>query len=106
MEAFGFSAVSIAEMRAKAKAAEPDEGLAIHPDNGVAVRLLLACQTQWRTLAISTMASAEIRRTGLDYAAVEPAARMAGLTPTTDDFTRLRILEAESLTAWAEEARR
>ncbi len=106
MEQMGFAPAAIADMRAKAASAEPDNGLLIHPDNLVAVRLLLASQTQWRTVAISTMERAEIRRTGLDYAAVEPAARMAGLEPSTDDFSRFRILEAECLNAWAEDARR
>lgn len=106
MAMMGFSEAAIAAMRARAEAAEPDEGLAIHPDNGPAVRLLLACQTQWRTVALSTMERAEIRRTGLDYAAVEPTARMAGLEITPDGFARLRVLEAEAIKAWAEEARR
>lgn len=101
----GFSAEAIAEMRARAALAEADDGLPIHPANAPAVRLLLATQTQWRTVGISTMERAYVRKTGLDYGAVEPAARMAGLEPTVEDWTRLRILETECLNAWADQAR-
>lgn len=104
MEMMGFGAEAIAEMRARAASAELDDGLPVHPDNIPAVRLLLATQTQWRTVGISTMERAYIRKTGLDYSAVEPAARMAGLEPTVGDWTRLRILEGECLNAWAEQA--
>lgn len=98
----GFSAEAIARVRARAAQAEPDAGFPVHPDNGTAVRLLLASATQWRTAVLSTMERSEIRRTGLDYAALEPTARMAGLEPNADDFLRLRTLEAECLSAWSE----
>lgn len=48
------------------------------------------------------MSSARIIRTGLDYAAVEPAARMAGLKVGPKTFASLRILEAEARAVWAE----
>lgn len=98
----GFSAAAVARMRAKAATAAVDEGLGIHPDNVVAVRWFLALQTQWRVTALNTMERAELRRTGLDYGVAEPTARMSGLTTDPDAFTRLRVLEAEALAAWAE----
>lgn len=102
----GFSPAAVARMRAKAAAATRDEGLAVHPDNVTALRWFLAMQTQWRVTALSTMERAELRRTGLDYAAAEPVARMSGLATEPDDFARLRVLEAEALGAWAEAQRK
>ena len=43
---------------------------------------------------------------GLDYTAIEPVARMAGLEMVAGDFERLRIMEAEALKAWSEELER
>lgn len=105
-EAFGFSAEAIAELRAEAEQSDADEGLSIHPDNEVAVRMLLALQTQWQWVGLSTMQRAELRRTGLNYLAIKPTAKLSGVKVRPDDFTRLRILEAECLNAWAEEAKR
>lgn len=109
MAALGFTPeavqAAVTEVMAKASA-EPDQGLAIHPDNGPAVRLFLALQTQWRTLAISTMSRADLRRTGLDYGAIEPTARLLALDLDADLFARLRVLEVEALNAWGEEAAR
>lgn len=106
MAAFGFSAEAVAAMRAEATRATGETALAIHPDNVVAVRWLLATQTQWRWVSLSTMQRAELRRTGLDYPAVEVTARQRGLETTPDDFARLQVLEAHCLTAWAEEVAR
>lgn len=104
--AFGYSEAAIAQLAAEADAADDDDGLAIHPENVTAVRWLLALQTQWRVIALTTSTQAEVRRTGLDYSVLDTTARLAGLEPEADDFTRLRILEAEALGAWAEERRR
>lgn len=106
MARMGFGEAAIAQMRAKAASAEPDTGLAIHPENGAAVRLLLALQTQWKVVVLSTMERSELRRTGLDYAAIEPTARMSGLEISDDVFLRLRVLESTALNAWAEEQKR
>ncbi len=98
----------VAAVRAEARASLPDTGFAVHPDNVAAVRLLLAVATQWQTVALSTLGRAEIRRTGLIYASIEPAARMIGLELTPEVFAQLRWAEAEALAAWREaaEARR
>ena len=77
----------------------------VHPANEVAVRVFLACQTQWRSAPLSTWAKAELRQTGLDYAGVESAARLLGLAMLPDDFTRIRLMEAEALEAFAEARR-
>ena len=62
----------------------------------------LAMATQWRCQSLNTMARATIVRTGLDYPALEPTARMIGLDLAADDFTRVRLMEGEALTAWRE----
>lgn len=84
-----------------------DEGFEVMGENARAVRLLLALETQWDSIGLSTMASARVVRTKLNYAVIEPTARMAGLGEVTpDDFHRLKFLEGVALTAWAEEAKR
>lgn len=96
-EWMGASAEVVAQIRAEARGSMPDTGFAVHPANETAVRLFLALATQWRCQSLSTMARAVVVRTGLDYAAIEPTARMAGLDLVDDDFARLRLLEAEAL---------
>lgn len=98
----GAPAEVVAQIRAEARGSEPETGFAVHADNETAVRLFLVLATQWRHQALSTMTRAVTIRTGLDYAAIEPTARLAGLTVGADDFTRLRVMEAEALTAWRE----
>ncbi|MFD3263329.1 DUF1799 domain-containing protein [Phenylobacterium ferrooxidans] len=88
-----------------AKAAAPQDDFPILPANGSAVRLFQALQTQWRTTAISTMAKAVIVRTGLDYAVIEPTARLSGLALESDDFIRVRVMETAALNAFHDEAR-
>ena len=106
MAAFGFGPAAIARMRAEAGTAAVDQGLAVHPDNIVAVKWFLTLQTQWRTAALSTLERAMIRRTGLDYGVAGETARLSGLEPTPDDFARLRVMEVEALNTWTEEASR
>ena len=62
-------------------------------ENWAAVRLFVACATQWRFAGMNGV------RTGLDYAGVEAAARMAGIEVTGDLFDRLRIMERTALAA-------
>lgn len=82
----------------------PDDGLLIHPDNIVAVRLLLAMQTQWRVQFASTFSRVTPVQLGLEYGALETVARLEGLGEIApDDFRRLRILEAEVLALWGKE---
>lgn len=101
-EWMGAPAETVAKIRAEARGSIPDSGLAIHPANENAVRLFLAMATQWRCQSLNTMARATIVRTGLDYPALEPTARLAGLELAEDDFVRIRLMEGEALTAWRE----
>lgn len=83
---------------------DPEEVFDVYGENVVACRLFLAVQTQWRVIGLSTMAAARPLRMGLDYVAVEVAARFCGLAVEPDDFDRLRIMEAEAITAFGEQA--
>lgn len=85
--------------------AAPDEPFEVMAENVTAVRLFVALRTQWRTVALSTMAKALIVQTGLDYAAVETTARLKRLELVDGDFDRLQVMEAEALAAFAEERR-
>ncbi|MFN3858426.1 MAG: DUF1799 domain-containing protein [Caulobacter sp.] len=102
-------ATEIAKARAEAEArhgASLDEPIAVHPANRAPLRLLLASATQWRCAALSTMASAQVVKTGLDYGVLDRVAALEGLPPIEPDvFRRLRLMEAECLAAW-QEARR
>lgn len=81
-----------------------DDGLLIHPDNILAVRLLLAMQTQWRVQFASTFSRVMPVTLGLKYSELETTARLEGLGEIApDDFRRVRILEAEVLAVWGEE---
>lgn len=94
-------AAIIAAISHVAAQAEP-KSLMVHPDNVTAVKLFDALRTQWNLVALSTMERSEIRRTGLRYEVLKPVARLLGLKLAADDFTRLQLMEAEALVAWAE----
>ncbi|HVY34999.1 MAG TPA: DUF1799 domain-containing protein [Caulobacteraceae bacterium] len=101
--AWGAPAEAIAKARADEAHADLQDGFLVHADNETAVRLFLAVQTQWRVASLSTMARAQLVNTGLDYVAVERTAVLEGLElKLPDDFRRLRIMEAEALSAWSE----
>ena len=106
LRVFGFPAEEIEKARADlmAQRRAPD-AFDVHPDNVFAVRLFLAMQTQWSAMALSTMSSARIIRTGLKYEVLETTARLAALGEiSADDFIRIRNMEIEALEAWAEAA--
>lgn len=103
LRAFGLAAEEIEKARADLMAQRrAPEAFLVHPDNVSAVRLFVAMQTQWSWVALSTMASAQMRRTGLKYESLETTARLMGVGEISpDDFARVRILEIEALEAWA-----
>jgi len=68
------------------------EPFGVLPGNEACVVLFLSLATQWR------MTPAGLPQ-GLDYAAVEPAMRLAGLMPTPELFEGLRVMEAAALQA-------
>lgn len=104
MAAFGYAPAQIAKARADLQTmpVAPSD-YDVHPDNALAVRLFLALQTQWHWVALSTMTSAQIRAMGLKYEVLEITARLESLGEIcTDDFRRIRIMEAEAMNAWSE----
>ncbi|PZR32295.1 DUF1799 domain-containing protein [Caulobacter segnis] len=104
MKAAGASQAQIDRWVAKAKLkVRPPADFLVHPDNILAVRLLLAMQTQWTIPYASTWTKSVPMPTGLKYEVLETTARLAGLGEISpDDFMRLRILEAEVLNTWSE----
>lgn len=71
----------------------------VAPDEVPVVGLFLSLSTQWRTCPISG------RRLGLDYAAIEPAARMQTTEMTPRLFRDLRLMEQAALDAFMESAK-
>jgi hypothetical protein len=61
---------------------------------GRAATLFLAMGSQWRWAGMG-------ERVGLDYAAIEPTARLAGVELDAQVFAGLRVMEAEALSVWA-----
>lgn len=65
---------------------QPDEHMAVHPDNWLALRAFDAVQTQW-------VLTPEGKKFALDYARAEVAWRRLGMDPKDDDFARIQTLE-------------
>ena len=68
-------------------------------DEGRAAALFLALGTQWKWTGMGM-------RVGLDYAAIEPTARLIGVELGTQVMFDLQAMEAEALTAFGEAAAR
>lgn len=75
----------------------------LHPKTIKPLRLFMLLQTQWRTESLTTMSTAKIIRTGLDYAAIPTTARLAGIKCGRKTFAALRVMEAEARRIWAEQ---
>jgi len=86
------------EVIAAALREREDEVVAIHPDNVETVTLFAALSTQWRHAGLTGV------RIGLDYQAIEPTARMLGITLNPNIFSGLRVMEMEALAAMREES--
>ncbi|HEY9081344.1 DUF1799 domain-containing protein [Magnetovibrio sp.] len=71
----------------------------IHPANADAVRLFVMLKTQWR------FAGLDGAPMGLDYQAIEPTARLAGIETTPKLFNKLRVMEYAALSEIAESHR-
>ncbi|QNB12780.1 DUF1799 domain-containing protein [Paraburkholderia tropica] len=71
----------------------------VYAENWDAVQLFEALSTQWRAVAFGTMASARIVHMGLDYAAIEPVARLIGIGKRRRPavFQQLRVMEDAAL---------
>ncbi len=104
LAAFGYSAAQIEKARADMQTAPiAPSAYDVHPDNVFAVRLFLAMQSQWHWVPLSTWSTAQIRAMGLKYEVLELTARLEDLGEiATDDFRRIRFMEAEAMHAWSE----
>lgn len=71
----------------------------ILPEGADALKLFLALGTQWR------FAGMDGQPVGLDYAAVEPAAKAIGVELTPERFADLRAMEAAALAAYRSRCR-
>ena len=60
----------------------------------------LTLTTQWRYAGASGV------RVGLDYSAIEPTLRLAGLAPAPALFADLRAMEAAALAVFADKLKR
>lgn len=89
--------IEAAEERARAAKVHDDGTFAVHWSNVTAVKWFSAMRTQWRVTGLSTLSSARLLRTGLDYGAARDTAHLCGLEPEAEDFDKLRVLEAEAL---------
>lgn len=69
-------------------------------DEGRAAVLFLALGTQWKVAGMTGVAL------GLDYAAIEPTARMLGMDMTPQIFVDLREMEREALQVMTAKAAR
>lgn len=76
--------------------AKKDHDFIVHYDNWAAVRLYLACLTQWRRGGMNG------QKIGLDYVAVEITARAKGIELNKENFEGLQVMEAESLRIYNE----
>lgn len=70
------------------------------PENEPALRLFDLMGTQWRWVGVGQRAW----RTGLDYAAVPAATKMAGIRMTPRLFSDLQACESEALSYFAQVA--
>jgi hypothetical protein len=82
------------------RGASADQPIELGPDEQEPVLLFLALGTQWRRAGLAG------ERAGLDYAAVEPTARMMEVKMTPRLLADLRMMEQEALIVFAEQARR
>jgi len=92
LAAFGATAETVSRWTAAGRQARH---LTILRSNWPAVRLFWALGTQWRQGPLSGLS-------GLDYGAIEPTARLMGVTVTPELFRQLQILEGAALTALEE----
>ena len=67
-------------------------------DDGASAALFLALGTQWRMAGMAGVL------TGLDYAAIEPTARLLSIPLDDRRFVDLREMESEAMRVMAEKA--
>lgn len=99
--AMQLSAEDIAELSAALDDAEDSAGQdGVWEEHVPAVSLFLAAHSQWRTVALSLDAGIVVRRTGLDYPALESIARIQGIAIDGALFHQVQLLEVAALNAF------
>lgn len=97
----GLSEEEIAELNAALDDAEGSAGQdGVWEEHVPAVSLFLACATQWRTAVLPSGERFTLRRTGLDYVALETIARIQSIAIDGALFHQLQILEVAALNAF------
>jgi hypothetical protein len=81
---------------------QADETFEVWDMNWPAVEAFLALQTQWRTVAMSTLERARVVRLGLDYAAIPPVMDLLKVKKRKRVFEQLMVLESAALVFEAE----
>ncbi|MEX3951976.1 DUF1799 domain-containing protein [Paraburkholderia sp. EG287B] len=95
LAAFGARQVDVDSARERAR----ESDFEVYPDNWETVQVFLALGTQWRAIAVSTMASARVLQTGIDYGAIDPVFRLLGVARKRRAavFEKLRVMEEAAL---------
>lgn len=70
--------------------------------NAMALRVFLDMTTQWRVTSLATIERAVLRRTGLDYSALEGVMRLRRVRKRRRVFEQVRVLEAAAIEAFDE----
>lgn len=83
------------ELRQRSSGDDDADVLEIGADERDAALLFLRLGTQWRYLGLHPV------RCGLEYAAIEPTARMLKIAMTTQLFDDLQLMEREALREFA-----
>lgn len=97
--------MQFAELRVKVPAAAIEEErdvFEIWDINATAMRVFLDMATQWRVTVLATMDRALLKRTGLDYVALEGVMRLRRVKKRSRVFDQVRVLEQAALEAFDE----
>lgn len=105
-EALGVVGAGAMAARLEAAEANAGEHVIVEPENGPAVRLFLALQTQWIIHIAAGLGGAIVHHSGLRYEAIPVAANALGVPLNEDVFYSLRALESYSLDFFREGRRR
>jgi len=70
--------------------------------NAIALRVFLDMATQWRVSVLATMDRAILKRTGLDYTALQGVIRLRQVKKRGKVFDQVRVLEGAALEAFDE----
>lgn len=95
MLAFGADPDDVARLRAT----PADDACYVYAENWDTVQVFLALSTQWRTVALASMAGAHVIYQGIDYSAIEPVLRLMSVESCDHAamFGKIRLMEEAAL---------